>query len=82
MPTTKKRINLAVSDEIYERIVEFKKKHGIDTDAAACVQLIIQQLNSLDETESMMKVISNFSIDQLTELSKIGLQKIKESGQL
>lgn len=46
MPTDKKRINLTVSDEVYECLQIYKKTFGIYTDAGACLQLIRQRLNA------------------------------------
>lgn len=45
MSTTKKRINLTVPDDLYERIQAYRDEHWIFSDAAACIQLISQQLN-------------------------------------
>ena len=41
MPSDKKRINLTVTDELYARIQEYKKEHGVSGDASACLQLIV-----------------------------------------
>ena len=44
MPSDKKRINLTIPDEIYERLQAYKNETGIVNDATACLQLIVQQL--------------------------------------
>ena len=36
MPTDKKRINLSIPEEVYERLAKYKKKNGITSDAGAC----------------------------------------------
>ena len=41
MPTDKKRINLSIPEEVYERLAKYKKKNGITSDAGACLQLIV-----------------------------------------
>ena len=46
MPSDKKRINLTIPDEIYERLQAYKNETGIVNDATACLQLIVQQLNA------------------------------------
>ena len=48
MPTNKKRINLTVSEDLFLQISEYRLKYGIQSDAAACLQLIYQQLNQLE----------------------------------
>lgn len=76
MPTTNKRINLTVPEHLYERIVKYKAKNGISSDAAACLQLIVRQLDGLDNAEKMMKMVSRFTEDELHEISKLGIQEI------
>lgn len=82
MPSTKKRINLTISDELLARIVAYKEKSGIDTVTSACTQLIVQRLNSLEENEAMMKAINSMSMEKLNEMALIGLKQIKETGEL
>ena len=45
MPSDKKRINLTVPDEVYQRLQVYMARNGIYRDATACIQLIILQLN-------------------------------------
>lgn len=77
MPTTNKRINLTIPDNIYERLLAYKQKNGVTSDASACLQLIIRQLDSIAEGEKMMQLMSKFSLDELKQLSDFGLAEIK-----
>lgn len=78
MPSDKKRINLTVSDELYEQLQEYKAKKGIPTDASACLQLIIAHLQSEKNAEQMMKVVQSLTMEQLMQLSQEGLSTIRE----
>ncbi len=78
MPTTNKRINLTVPAHIYERIDNYKAKNGISSDAAACLQLIIRQLDGQDNTEKMLGMVSRFSMEELQRISSMGFKAIKE----
>ena len=78
MPTTNKRINITVPEHLYKRIEAYKYKNGVSSDAAACVQLIVKQLDGLDELARMMQMVSKFSADELYEISRIGIQDIKK----
>lgn len=77
MPTTNKRINLTIPDNIYERLLAYKQKNGITSDASACLQLIIRQLDSIAEGEKMMELMSRFSLEDLKQISDLGLTEIK-----
>lgn len=79
MPSDKKRINLTVSDEIYEQLQEFKQKNGISNDAGACLQLITKQLKAQREMESMLEIVKKFSIDDLQQFSSEGLAIVKRA---
>lgn len=79
MPTTNKRINLTIPELVYERLLAYKKKNGISSDAAACLQLIVRQLDGLDNMEKMLQLVSKFSPDELQQISSLGLNAIKES---
>ena len=46
MPSTKKRINLTVPDNIYEMLQKYKHENGLTSDATACLQLVVQQLKA------------------------------------
>lgn len=77
MPTTNKRINLTVPEDLYQRICTYKKKYGISSDAAACLQLVVRQLDSIEQSEQMLALVSRLTTDQLRELSNIGLETLK-----
>lgn len=80
MPTTNKRINLTIPAPVYERILSYKQKNGISSDAAACMQLIVRQLDGLDNTEKMLDMVSKFSMEELQHISSVGFRVIKDSG--
>ena len=79
MPTDKKRVNLTLPDAVYERIVSYKAKNGITSDASACLQLITRQLDAMDQGELMLQAASKFSLEELRQLSDIGFSIIKET---
>ena len=47
MPTKNKRVNLALPDAVYERLLKYKEKNGITSDAGACLMLIVRQLDAI-----------------------------------
>ena len=77
MPSDKKRINLTIPDELYERLVSYKKKNGISSDAGACLQLIVRQLDAIDNTEAMLDIVRKFSVDELNQISEQGMSQLK-----
>lgn len=77
MPTDKKRINLSIPEEVYERLTKYKKKNGITSDAGACLQLIVRQLDAIDSTEAMLDIVRKFSVDELNQLSEQGMTQLK-----
>lgn len=79
MPSTNKRINLTVPDELYKRIIAYKEENGIMNDTNACYQLIIQQLNAYDNMKSMTKLIQGMSLEQLNSFSNEGMAYIKQN---
>ena len=79
MPTTNKRINLTIPDNIYERLLAYKQKNGITSDASACLQLIVRQLDSIASGEQMMQMMSRFSLEELKQISDIGLAELKNA---
>ena len=81
MPTKNKRVNLAIPDAVYERLLKYKEKNGITSDAGACLMLIVRQLDAIEESEKMMDMISRFSIDELQKLSTLGLAMIQQETQ-
>lgn len=78
MPSTKKRVNLTIPDAIYDQLQAYKSRSGITNDASACLQLIVQQLNSLEKMESVMRLAQSLSLEQLTQLSQEGLSLVKD----
>ena len=79
MPSTKKRVNLTLSDEIYSRLQAYKTKYGITNDATACLQLIVQQLNGIDNSERLFSYMSQVNIDTLTQMSKEGFETFQNA---
>ena len=77
MPTANKRINLTVPEHLYKRIEDYKQKNGISSDAAACLQLVVRQLDGLDQAAQMMQMVSRFTTEELYEISKIGIHDYK-----
>lgn len=77
MPTVNKRINLTVPENIYARIENYKIKNGISSDAAACLQLIVRQLDGIDNAEKMMEMAMRFKPEELESLSKMGLETLR-----
>lgn len=77
MPTMNKRINLTVPENIYTRIEAYKSKNGISSDAAACLQLIVRQLDGMDNAEKMMQMVMRFTPEELEKISNIGLHGIQ-----
>lgn len=78
MPSEKKRVNLTIPDEVYDRLQDYKKKYGISSDAGACLQLIIRQLDGQANTEKMIEMVSKFSMEELQHISGMGFKAIKE----
>ena len=78
MPSTKKRINLTMSDAIYEKLQEYKEINGISNDAGACLQLIVQQLKSQEQSRMMIKAFMAMSADEVAELSADGARAIRQ----
>ena len=76
MPTDKKRVNLTIPDDVYERIARFRKKNSIPSDAGACLQLIQRQLDAIDQTEEMMKMVRQFTPDDLRQINDIGMNQL------
>ena len=77
MPTTNKRINLTVPEHIYTRIESYKNKNGIASDAAACLQLIVRQLDGMENTERMMQMVMRFTPEELQQITSIGYQGLQ-----
>lgn len=79
MPSDKKRINLTVPDEIYAQLQAYKKENGLESDATACLQLVVQQLRAHENGKVMMQLLRDNSVEQLMQMSKEGLSFAKET---
>ena len=77
MPSTKKRVNLTLPDDIYERLQAYERKNGLTNDATACLQLVVKQLNAIDQSEIVLNYISSSSLEQLNQLSAEGMEALK-----
>lgn len=49
-----KRIEITVSDEVYNQILSYKEFNCIATDASACLQLIAQSLTRIRRLKSKL----------------------------
>ena len=81
MPSDKKRINLTIPDEIYERLQAYKNETGIVNDATACLQLIVQQLNAHANNKAVLHFLQNSTLEQLQQAANEGaaqFQKLRE----
>lgn len=76
MPTSKKRVNLALSEEVYGKLQQYKERYGITSDAGACVMLIVRQLEAIAETEQLIKMMGKFSKEELQQMSEYGVEAI------
>ena len=76
MPTEKKRVNLTIPEDVYERIAAFKKKNSIPSDAGACLMLIQRQLDSIDQMEEMMSMVRQFTPEDLRRINDIGMNQL------
>ena len=72
MPSDKKRINLTIPDEIYERLQTYKVENGVVSDATACLQLIVQQLKAQEDNKVIMQFLQNTSLEQLQQVASVG----------
>lgn len=78
MPSTKKRINLTVPDNIYEDLQAFKLENGLENDATACLQLIVQQLNARRDGKTFLKMIQETPLEVLMQTSREGIAFVKD----
>lgn len=78
MPSIHKRINLTVPDDIYQRIQQYKQKNGCSNDAGACLQIIVQHLNNLEEGQKMFQIVQSSSMEQLQTLMQLGAAELKQ----
>ena len=77
MPSTKHRINLTVSDEVYARIKAFMVENGIQNDATACLQMVVQRLNAYEGSKVFLDTMRNLSSEQLQALASKGVTLVK-----
>ncbi len=77
MPSTNKRINLTLTDEIYERLQAYKAKNGIINDATACLQLVVQQLNAQDTVQALLEQLKCMTVEDFQTISDEGLRALK-----
>ena len=82
MPSNNKRVNLTISDQVYERIQAYKLKNGISSDATACMQLIVRQLDGIENAEKMMQMMSRFTLEEVQKMSELGLKSIQVMSEL
>lgn len=78
MPSTNKRVNLTLTDEIYQRLQVYKTKNGILNDATACLQLVVRQLNSIDQTETIFDTLRKMTPEDFALVSNEGLTAMKQ----
>ncbi len=78
MPSTNKRINLTVPEELYTRLKAYMVKNGFTSDATACLQLITKQLNGEEKMQAMFSLIQNMNMETLQQLSTEGFTFIKQ----
>lgn len=78
MPSTKKRINLTIPDEVYQKLRAYMAENGIVSDATACLQLIVQQLRAQENGKVIMQYLQNSSIEQLQNVANDGAVQVKE----
>lgn len=85
MPSDKKRINLTIPDEVYERLQAYKNESGIVNDATACLQLIVQQLKAYENNKVIMNFLQNSTLEQLRQAANEGaaqLQDLRNKGKI
>lgn len=85
MPSTKKRINLTVPESIYNKIQVYKEENGLESDATACLQLVVQQLKAQESSKAMFNLLNGLTTDQIKALSVDGwdyFEQLKQQGKL
>lgn len=78
MPSTNKRINLTVPDELYQRLKAYMAKNGFTSDATACLQLITRQLNGQERADAMFDLIGRMNEDTLRQIADEGISFVKQ----
>lgn len=76
MPTTKKRVNLTIPDEIYNQLQEYKADNALENDATACLQLIVLQLRGQKNMKIMMDTLQKLPRDVVMQNSIEGMNLI------
>ena len=74
MPTTNKRINLTIPDDLYKAIQKFKQENYIGSDSAACLQLIRGRLDGLENAKTLFSAMKNMTPEQLALATKEGVE--------
>ena len=78
MPSTKKRINLTVPDDIYQQLQAYKGEYGLESDATACLQLIVRQLKAIEQNKVMLDMMRTMTTEQLQEIASMGVDFTKK----
>lgn len=79
MPSTKKRINLTIPDEVYKKLRAYMEENGVVSDATACLQLIVQQLRAQENGKIFMRYMQNASLEQLESAATEGAGQLKKA---
>ena len=79
MPSNKKRINLTVPDNIYEALQQYKDENGLSSDATACLQLIVQQLKSRENSKVLFKFMRELPLETIMQGTKDGYLQLQEA---
>lgn len=74
MPSEKKRVNLTIPDDVYQKLQEYKKENALENDATACLQLVILQLRAQENTKILMNAFRNVSKEDMLKMSNEGLE--------
>ena len=78
MPSTNKRINLTVPDELYQRLKVYMAKNGFTSDATACLQLITRQLNGQEHMEAMLDMFRRLNEETARKIFDEGFTLVKQ----
>lgn len=78
MPSTKKRINLTVPDHIYQQLQDYKYENALESDATACLQLIVRQLRANEDTKVMIELMRSMTPEQLQQIASAGVIVTKQ----
>lgn len=78
MPSTKRRINLTVPEDIYVQLRNYMAENGLVNDATACLQLIVQQIRAQENAKIIMSYLQNTSLEQLQNAASEGAVQAKE----